>query len=179
MAALAALYSVGPVAELLSQLDQEQQLHAALLADMWQMLIVSDVAVQLLAAAAGGEKGLSDAAISLLLSQDTFPHCILPLIKPVSAACLARGSKDQKKQLKQMMLSILGDLEEVWVDESLKDTLMGLPLPAMELLLSCDELKVGSCLNNDVAHLLFATLTMSSMHLGLLSVRHTPCTCMC
>ena len=41
-----------------------------------------------------------------------------------------------------MLLSLLGDLEAVWADAGLRDKLLHLPLHAMKLLLSGDELKV-------------------------------------
>jgi hypothetical protein len=44
--------------------------------------------------------------------------------------------------VKRLLLSVLGDLEEVWADAALQEVLLGLPLPAMELLLGCDDLKV-------------------------------------
>jgi len=47
--------------------------------------------------------------------------------------------------LRRLLLTALGDLEAVWADPALVDALIGLPVPAMELLLSCDELQVGKC----------------------------------
>jgi hypothetical protein len=41
-----------------------------------------------------------------------------------------------------VLLSVFGDLEAVWADAALQEQLLGLPLSSMELLLSCDELKV-------------------------------------
>jgi hypothetical protein len=59
MAVLAALYAVKPLPELLSELPQEQQLQAALLADMWQIPKVSTAAVQLLLNACPGTRSSS------------------------------------------------------------------------------------------------------------------------
>ncbi len=44
--------------------------------------------------------------------------------------------------LKQVLLKVLGNLEQCWTDPVLKGTLLGLPLSNMELLLSFDQLKV-------------------------------------
>lgn len=146
MAVLSALYLVKPVAELLSELPQEQQLHAALLADMWQVPAVSAATVQLLLAAAQGTGGLTDAAIKQYLGLEAHPDCLLPLLPHTAAAVLRSGQQPDKQveaALKRMLLRVLGDLEGVWADETLQKILLQLPLPAMELLLSCDELKVG------------------------------------
>ena len=41
------------------------------------------------------------------------------------------------------LLAELGDLEQVWTDASKQTVLLELPLPAMQLLLSSDKLKVS------------------------------------
>jgi hypothetical protein len=46
--------------------------------------------------------------------------------------------------LKKVLLSVFGDLEAVWADAALLKQLLGLPLHAIELLLSLDELKVNA-----------------------------------
>jgi hypothetical protein len=124
MAVLEALYATKPLPELLSVLMQEQQLQAAVLADMWQVSDVSAAVVdQLIEAAKAGK--LSEAAEQQLLHMPAQPACLQPLLKHV-------------------LLSVFGDLETVWATDSMRLRLLGLPLPAMELLLSCDELKVGA-----------------------------------
>jgi len=45
--------------------------------------------------------------------------------------------------LKPWLLRVLSDLEGVWADAALRDILLKLPRPAMEVLLGCDELQVG------------------------------------
>jgi hypothetical protein len=147
VAVLAAMYSVKPICELLSELPQEQQLHAALLADMWQVPGVGTAAVQLLVDAATEDQGLSEAAYKQFVQLAAPPACWLPLFQ-VLVGLLSEPQQltDQQSQatLKGMLLSLLGDLEEVWADEALKNTFLRLPLPAMIMLLSCDELKVGA-----------------------------------
>ena len=153
VAVLAALYGVKPIPELLSQLPQEQQLHAALLADMWQVPGVSTAAVKLLVDAATADQGLSEAAYKQFLQLRAPPSCMLPLFQ-VLVGLLAQQLLQQQQQqgqtdlqtqatLKRVLLSVLGDLEEVWADEALLSCLLKLPLTAAVMLLGCDELKVG------------------------------------
>lgn len=92
-----------------------------MLADMWQVPHVSSVAAQLLADALTG--GLAGPVQQRMLQGPALPDCLQQLRKSV-------------------LLSQLGDLEAVWADAGLRERLLGLSLPAMELLLSCDELKV-------------------------------------
>jgi len=123
MAVLAALYGVKPIPELLSELTQEQQLHAAVLADMWQIDAVSTGAAKLLMSAAQSSDGLPASASELLLSMAAYPDCLAPLVQVV-------------------LLDKLGDVEAVWGDAELRKLLLGLSLAAMELLLASDALKV-------------------------------------
>jgi hypothetical protein len=48
------------------------------------------------------------------------------------------------RRLEQLLLGVLGDLEGVWADKQLQEVLLGLPLPAMEVLLASDKLMVSS-----------------------------------
>jgi hypothetical protein len=123
LAVLQSLYAVKPLPELLSDLTQEHQLQAAVLADKWQVPHVSSAAAQLLAAAANTPGALTDAVQQRVLSADALPDCLQPLLKNV-------------------LLSMFGDLEAVWADAQLLQQLWNVSLPAMELLLSCNELKV-------------------------------------
>ena len=123
LAVLQSLYAVKPLPELLSELSQEQQLQAAVLADKWQVPHVSSAAAQLLAAAASTPGALEEVVQKRVLSAAALPDCLQPLLKSV-------------------LLSLFGDLEAVWADAELQKQLLNLPLPAMELLLSCDDLKV-------------------------------------
>jgi hypothetical protein len=123
LAVLQSLYAVKPLPELLSELSHEQQLQAAVLADKWQVPHVSSAAAQLLAAAAKTPGALAEAVLQRVMQDPALPDCLQPL-------------------LESALLSSLGDLEAVWADVGLRDQLLALSLPAMELLLSCDELKV-------------------------------------
>jgi hypothetical protein len=123
LAVLQSLYAVKPLPELLSELSHEQQLQAAVLADMWQVPHVSSTAAQLLADATNTADGLADGVQQRILHGSPLPECLQSLLKCV-------------------LLSALGDIEAAWADAGLRDQLLGLPLPAIELLLSCDELKV-------------------------------------
>jgi hypothetical protein len=125
LAVLSAMYLVKPLPELLMELSQEQQLQAALLSDQWQVPNVSRAAAQLLAQAANTQAGLTEAVKQQVLSAAALPECLQPL-------------------LKRVLLPLLGDLEAVWADEGLQEQLLALSLPAIQLLLSCDELKVTS-----------------------------------
>jgi hypothetical protein len=123
LAVLQSLYAVKPLPDLLAQLSQEQQLQAAVLADKWQVPNVSSAAAQLLVTAANTPDALAKAVQQTVLAAAALPECPQPLQERV-------------------LLSLLGDLEAVWADAGLRDRLLGLPLHAMELLLSCNELKV-------------------------------------
>jgi len=143
LAVLAALYAIKPLPDLLSPLSQEQQLQAAVLADMWQIPQVSTAVVQVLSEAAGQEgSGLSAPALSIFLNQHVWPACLLPLLPCVAAACVQRRNQQCEEGLTRVLLSVLGDLEEVWADDTLQATLLALPLAAMNLLLSSNKLKV-------------------------------------
>jgi len=123
MTVLSALYGVKTIPRLLSELTQEQQLHAAVLADMWQIDAVSAGAAKLLNSAAQSSNGLSAAVTKQLLSMPAYPDSLVPLVQVV-------------------LLDKLGDVEAVWGDDELQELLLGLSLAAMELLLASDALKV-------------------------------------
>jgi hypothetical protein len=123
MSVLAALYGAKPLPELLSELSQEQQLQAAMLADMWQLPAISTAAAGCLTKSLKSQQQLSEAVTEQLLHLQAVPDCLQPL-------------------LKQVLLQLLGNLEKCWADPTLRDKLLHLPLSSMELLLSCDELKV-------------------------------------
>jgi hypothetical protein len=123
LAVLQSLYAFKPLPKLLVQLSQEQQLQAAVLADQWQVPHVSSAAAQLLVTAANTPDALAEAVQQTVVAAAALPECLQPLQRSV-------------------LLSLLGDLEAVWEDARLRDMLLGLPLHAVELLLSCNELKV-------------------------------------
>lgn len=138
---LQALYAVKPLPQLLSELPQEQQLQVALLADMWQIPRVSTAAVEELVGASKLAH-LTDALLQQYMSLETYPTCILPLLGHLPAAVFS--TDEYKPKIKHVLLSVLGDLEDVWADAALQDALLKLPLPAMELLLSYEELKAST-----------------------------------
>ena len=123
LAVLKSLYAVKPLRDLLSELSQEQQLQAAVLADKWAMPHVSTAAAKLLADAASTPGALAWVVQQRVLSAEALPDCLQPLLKNV-------------------LLSLFDDLEAVWADAVLQHHLLCVPLHAMELLLSCNELKV-------------------------------------
>jgi hypothetical protein len=142
MAVLASMYLTKPLPQLLSELSTTQQLHAALLADMWQAPNVSTAAVDSLSTVAKRPGAvLPLPAVEMLLGLPTWPDFALPLLPHVASACLeGAGLRDR---LKPLLLSVLGDLEAVWADAGLQAALLALSLPAMEELLSYSELKVS------------------------------------
>lgn len=85
MHVLAALYGVSEI----HVLPQEQQLQAALLADMWQVpgAAATTLAVELLVASIK-EGGLSDAAATAFMELEAIPDFLLP----VFSAAVASGS---------------------------------------------------------------------------------------
>jgi hypothetical protein len=126
MAVLSAMYLVMPVQELLGNLTQQQLLQTAVLADMLGAPVLVDAAVKLLTAAANSAEGLEAAAAHHLLAMTAVPDCLSPL-------------------LRQTLFGRFGDLEAVWADAGLRESLLNLPVQAMELLLlSSHSLKVSS-----------------------------------
>jgi hypothetical protein len=135
MAVLAGLYMVKPWASLLAELTPQQQVQAAVLADMWQLTAAGNAAAELLQAAAGNAGSTPEAVaavLDVLLDLATVPDCLLPVFQ-------------------QALLSKYGNLEAV-LDPAgpdgtlLQDSLLGLPLQAMEQLLASDKLKVRGLL---------------------------------
>lgn len=161
MAVIAALYGISTAAEQLSDL---QLLHMAVLADMLQVQVLADKAVTALcAAAADPAKGLSDAARQHMCSMAAWPGCFVPALDsltqqlplqdaaaiwakaaaPSSASSLeAVLAAPHSTHMQQRLLQELGDLEAVWSDAGKKQLLLGLPLPAMQLLLAPCVLQV-------------------------------------
>ena len=138
MAVLAVLYQVKPWPELLADLTPQQQVHAAVLADMWQLSAALqqtldkpdssysspfDVDFTCL----GVPPTLQAAVLNQLLSLAAVPASLLPVFESA-------------------LLSTYGELDVVWSAEAsfacLQESLLQLPLYAMELLLASDKLKV-------------------------------------
>ena len=151
VAVLAGLYQIKPWSMLRADLTPQQQVHAAVLADMWQLTSARDAALGALLEptkitdrASAGSPGVSDeqldsflsnlravrrsreqvsAALDQLLRLECMPDCLLPVFE-------------------QMLLSKYGHLEDAWADTALQQSLLALPLSAVELLLASDKLKV-------------------------------------
>jgi hypothetical protein len=121
VAVLAGLYQVEPWSKLLPDLTPQQQVQAAVLADMWQLPTASQTAVEILQAAAQSAVMLS-AVLEQLLCQPAVPQFLLPLFE-------------------RALLCPYGDLEAVWSpgSTSLQESLLALPLQAVELLLASNE----------------------------------------
>jgi hypothetical protein len=124
MAVLAGLYLVQPWPKLLADLTPQQQVQAAVLADMWQLPAASEAAVAVLQEATGNASDAS-AVLEQLFSLPAVPDCL-------------------SQVLEQAVVGKFGDLEAVWGPDgaSLQESLLALPLHAMELLLASDKLKV-------------------------------------
>ena len=124
MAVLAGLYLVQPWPKLLADLTPQQQVQAAVLADMWQLPEASEAAVGVLQEATGNASDAS-AVLEQLFSLPAVPDCL-------------------SQVLEQAVISKFGNLEAVWGPDgaSLQESLLALPLHAMELLLASDKLKV-------------------------------------
>jgi hypothetical protein len=156
IAVLAGLYWVKPWQELLADLTPQQQVQAAVLADMWQLPAASQAAVEVLQAAAASTDSLST-VLEQLLSLQVVPDCLLPVVEHCWQALLGKYSEltavpqSTQRLLEQILLSKYGDLEAVWAPggASLQESLLTLPLYAMELLLASDKIKVS--LPGDVA----------------------------
>jgi hypothetical protein len=140
---------VKPWLKLLADLTPQQQVQAAVLADMWQLPAASEAAVEVLQAAGDSADRLA-AVLEQLLGLEAVPDCLLPVFEHSWKALLRKFSElpavpqSTRTLLEQVLLSKYGDLEAVWAPEgvSLQNSLMALPLYAMELLLASDKLKV-------------------------------------
>ena len=151
MAVLAGLYIVAPWPTLLAALTPQQQVQAAVLADMWQLPAASDAAVGVLQAATDSADRLS-AVLEQLLSMAAVPDCLTSVFEHSWQELLKKYRSvevlpDSVLPLfERVLLSKYGDLEAVWAPggTALQKSLLGLPLNAMELLLASDRLKVGA-----------------------------------
>jgi hypothetical protein len=72
------------------------------------------------------------------------PTFLLPLLGPVTRACIRDdgAGAGMTEDARQLLLSVLGDLEEVLGNAALREALLALRPRAMRLLLSCSDLKV-------------------------------------
>jgi hypothetical protein len=152
-AVIAAMYGVP---DAISSLEQQQVVHAVVIACMVQAEAAKQWALQVLQAAATSEQGLTTAALEKLVSLSVWPcrpwpSCLLQLLPTIirHAPCcrgsttdlVAVAAADVDGRMQQLLLSKLGNLQ---ADEQRKEMLLALPLPAMQLLLSSDNLCVPS-----------------------------------
>lgn len=147
MAVLEELYIAKPWLNRLKGLTFQQQVQAAVLADMWQLPQASEVAVELLQDAADSTDNADQlsAVLGDLLILPAMPDCLLPLFE-------------------QALLSMYCNLEAVWSQAggALQGSLLRLPLHAMELLLASNKLKVSGWAWLHNARMMFALETATS-----------------
>uniref|UniRef100_A0A383VM69 BACK domain-containing protein n=1 Tax=Tetradesmus obliquus TaxID=3088 RepID=A0A383VM69_TETOB len=151
VAVIAALYGKP---DAISSLEQHQLVHTLVIADMIHADAAEQQALQALQAAAKSEQSLTAAALEALAALPEWPACLLQLLPHIvkhapccrdSAAALeAVAAADDGGRMQRMLLAVFGDLQGVWSDAQLQELLLGLPLPAMQLLLSSDELRLPS-----------------------------------
>jgi hypothetical protein len=148
VALLAGLYQVDPWQKLLADLTPQQQVQAAVLADMWQLTAASKPVVGVLQAETGHAK--LSLVLEQLLSMAAMPDCLTPVYDSCWQRLLGRyghlaaAPASVLQVLTRLLLSKWGDLEAVWspAGTALHESLLGLPLCAVELLLASDRLKV-------------------------------------
>lgn len=144
---LQGLYQVRPWPQLLADLPRQQQVCAAILAELWDLPLAFNEAVRLLTAAT------YSADVSAVLARLLTVHVPASLEHVLERSCQAMLNRyDYLPEVpdsllpvfKTALLSKYGDLEAVWAPGGapLRKSLLALPLPAMELLLGSDELKV-------------------------------------
>jgi hypothetical protein len=149
-AVIAAMYGVESGPNSIGSLQQQQLVHAVVIADRLQVTPVCSQALQLLAAAAKAEQGLSAAALDALTGLSPWPSCLLTLLPTIvqhvpcckqrTADLAAIAAADTGGKVQQLLVAVLGNLQAVWSDAEQRRVLLGLPLPAMQLLLSSDQL---------------------------------------
>lgn len=150
-AVVAAMYGLETA---VSSLQQHQLVHAAVISDMLGATEAVQQAVSCLNTAILSEEGPSAVAQETLAGLHAWPVCLQKLLPAMaaSAGCCKLTSDDlddildadDDKVLQRMLLSVFGDLQAVWRHKQLEKLLLKLPLPAMQLLLSSDELQVPS-----------------------------------
>uniref|UniRef100_A0A383W9A1 BACK domain-containing protein n=1 Tax=Tetradesmus obliquus TaxID=3088 RepID=A0A383W9A1_TETOB len=148
---IAAMYGVP---DAISGLEQQQVVHVVVIADMVHAEAAGQQALQALQAAAESEAGLEAAALEALAGLPVWPACLLQLLPSIvkHAACCrdseanlaAVTAADAGGRIQKLLVAALGDLQAVWSEAQRQALLLALPLPAMQLLLSSDQLRVPS-----------------------------------
>lgn len=124
-----------------SGLTQQQLVLAVKYGDMVQFQPAVEESVNLLMQAVVSE-GLFTPTLEALCGLGRCPESLTAALPDLMKAAPTTG--DNSAMVKKLLLNALGDLEHVLQHSQSLDTLMRLQLPAMELLLSSDELKVSS-----------------------------------
>jgi hypothetical protein len=142
------------VPDAVSGLQQQHLVQVVVIAEMLQVEYVGQQALQALSAAAAAEQGLAPEMLSAMASLDTWPAGLekqLPSLVENTACCkdsaadlAAIKAADAGDSVQNMLVGALGDLQGVWSSADEKALLLALPLPAMQLLLSSDLVRVPS-----------------------------------
>lgn len=150
-AVIAGMYEVNDAS---SNLQQNQLVQALIIADMIEATEPAEQAIKQLQAAAASQQGLSAAALDAMAGLPAWPECLMQLLPVViaNASCLKETitdlasvlAVDANKAIQRSLASVFDDLQAVWRDNGLTNMLLQLPCPAMQLLLSSDDLKVPS-----------------------------------
>lgn len=118
-------------ADALRQLQPEQLLHAAVMADKHAVNVLRAQALDLLKKAAETQLPV---VIDVLAAQSTWPSFLLPIIPAVLGEWLALDAASQlahDQRVQAMLVAALGNLNEVWRNQEQQDVLLELPLPAV------------------------------------------------
>lgn len=156
-AAEAVIASLYGVQDGFGQLQHDQLIQALIIADMIDATEAAEQVSKCLKAAAASQPGLSEAALNILSGLSAWPDCLQQLLpnilrhinyseqsstaQPVASAT-ANCSTEPRNVAQRLLLAIFGDLQAVWRDDNLKQLLLQLPLPAMQLLLGSNKLQV-------------------------------------
>jgi hypothetical protein len=141
LAALAVLYHDE---DLFRELSQQDLVAAVVYGDQLAIPRAVELGMQLLKEAASSPGGCTVECCRALAAVPIWPTCMLPLL-PLMTAQYGPDSPSEQQQLHHgVLLSALGNLEAVWDDKQLQEMLLALPLPAAELLLSSNQLRVAS-----------------------------------
>lgn len=139
-AVVAALYGVPNG---LRDLELPQLVDAVVIADrIGAPAVVEQAALDLTFAVSAKSLTLVLEALSAL---PAWPACLQPVLLPVlQRANLPDMPAADVSRVLCMLLAVLGDVEAAWADRQLQELLLALPLPALQLLLSSDRLRVAS-----------------------------------
>lgn len=136
-----------------SSLPHDQLVHALVLADMLDTPGLVQQFNAVLKAACSAAAGLSRVGQKAMGDLSAWPACLYQLLPyflnhSTIQKHLAEKPKseldDSSRLIQRILLSPFKNLQAVWQDSAMSSTLMKLPLPAMQLLLSSDELAVPS-----------------------------------